>query len=31
MDFNQKISVPMSLPDITDKERNAVADVMATS
>lgn len=31
MDFNQKISVPMSLPDITDKERNAVADVMATN
>ena len=31
MDYLQKISVPMSLPDITDKEREAVAKVMATN
>ncbi len=31
MDFQQQISVPMSLPDITDKERDAVARVMATN
>ena len=31
MDYLQKINVPMSLPDITDKEREAVAQVMATN
>lgn len=31
MDYLQKISVPMSLPDITDKEREAVAKVMSTN
>ena len=31
MDYLQKISVPMSLPDITDKERAAVAKVMSTN
>ena len=31
MDYLQQISVPMSLPDITDKERAAVAKVMATN
>ena len=31
MDYQQQISVPMSLPDITDKEREAVAKVMATN
>ncbi|MBQ4513934.1 MAG: DegT/DnrJ/EryC1/StrS family aminotransferase [Anaerolineaceae bacterium] len=31
MDYQQKISVPMSLPDITDEERAAVAQVMATN
>ena len=31
MDYQQQISVPMSLPDITDKERDAVAKVMATN
>ncbi len=31
MDYQQQISVPMSLPDITDKERDAVARVMATN
>ena len=31
MDYQQQISVPMSLPDITDQEREAVAKVMATS
>lgn len=31
MDYQQKISVPMSLPDITDAEREAVAKVMATN
>ena len=31
MDYQQQINVPMSLPDITDKEREAVAKVMATN
>ncbi len=31
MDYQQQVSVPMSLPDITDKERDAVARVMATN
>ena len=31
MDYQQQINVPMSLPDITDKERDAVAKVMATN
>ena len=31
MDYQQQVSVPMSLPDITDQEREAVANVMATS
>ena len=31
MDYQQKISVPMSLPDITDQEREAVAQVMSTN
>ena len=31
MDFQQQINVPMSLPDITDKERAAVAQVMKTN
>ena len=31
MDYLQKISVPMSMPDITDEEREAVAKVMATN
>ena len=31
MDYQQQINVPMSLPDITDKERDAVARVMATN
>ena len=31
MDYQQQISVPMSLPDITDAEREAVAKVMATN
>ena len=31
MDYQQKINVPMSLPDITDEERAAVAQVMATN
>ena len=31
MDYQQKISVPMSQPDITDAERAAVAQVMSTN
>lgn len=31
MDYQQQINVPMSLPDITDKEREAVAKVMSTN
>ena len=31
MDYQQKINIPMSLPDITDEERAAVAKVMATN
>ena len=31
MDYQQQISVPMSLPDITEQEREAMAKVMATN
>ena len=31
MDYQQQINVPMSLPDITEKEREAVAKVMSTN
>lgn len=31
MDYQQKINIPMSLPDITDEERAAVAKVMETN